>query len=430
MLPAIMFPMGPHLSSEAAARGILSDDVPDDGFKVQGLMLYAFVCHARFDQDAGSRALDKAIALALRLGMNCESFAIQNGQNNPTLQECWRRTWWSLMTLEGHAVFIGGQTQPYRTYSTLTDLTLPGHDEEYNEIRSPAVGRSLNDMQNRTFTEDTFSYSSLAYVIEATHILGAVLNLGPDTFAVTDPQIEALDASISNYFLSLPLDKRDPCRPDGTVDETLVSAHVAINWAAIALHRPRSTLTFIRNHYRTTCTRAEAAGLPALAYSCHTAKALRAANAMINLASIQRPLSYCTPALMCGITTAATVHLPAYAIVDRPDQAIAIKERLQLGISALGSFGEVWPRASIAKGQVARFAREILLKPNVCVDSTGPEQMPRITSVESNLPQISYDMPFNNDVWMENLLQAEEEDDSLMQPAFVNDYPLPSAQDV
>lgn len=414
---------------EAAAKDILSDEVPEDGFKVQGLILYAFVSHARMDQESGASALMRAVDVALRIGMNRESFAIQNGQDNPILQECWRRTWWMLMILEGLVTVIGGQGTPYITYSTFTDVALPGHDEDYNELRVSPELRTITDLHNRIISEDTFSYSSFAYGIEASYILGAVLSLGPDSFAVTDPQIEALDASISNYFLSLPLDKRDPTRPDGSVDEALLNAHLAINWAAIALHRPRSTLTFIRNHYRTTCTRAEAAGLPALAYSCHTAKALRAANAMINLASIQRPLSYCTPALMCGITTAATVHLPAYAIVDRPDQAIAIKERLQLGISALASFGEIWPRASIAKGQVARFAREILLKPNVCVDSTGPEQIPRITT-ETTFAQIEYDAPYNNDAWMENLLQAEEENDPAMCPVFNTAYSLPSTQGV
>ncbi|KEF58489.1 uncharacterized protein A1O9_06415 [Exophiala aquamarina CBS 119918] len=406
---------------QAAANEILSDDVPDDGFKVQGLILYAFVSHARMDEDSGATALMKAVGIALQIGMNRETFAIQHGQDNPILQECWRRTWWMLMILEGLVTVIGGQGTPYTTYATFTDVALPGHDEDYNELRVSSQPRTVADLRNRILLEDPFSYSSFAYGIEASYILGAVLSLGPDSFAVTDPQIEALDASISNYFLSLPLDKRDPTLPDGSVDESLLNAHLAINWAAIALHRPRSTLTFIRNHYRTTCTRAEAAGLPALAYSCHTAKALRAANAMISLASIQRPLSYCTPALMCGITTAATVHLPAYAIVDRPDQAIAIKERLQLGISALASFGEIWPRASIAKGQVARFAREILLKPNVLVDSTGPEQMPRLVE-PTNFAQIQHDAPFNNDVWMENLLQAEEEDDPAMCPVFNTAY--------
>lgn len=396
-----------HAALETAAKIIFSDEVPDDGYKVQGLLLYAIVCFARCGQEEGTNALDHAISLAIRIGLNRQSYAIQHGRNDPTLQEMWRRTWWTLMIIEGMVVIIGGQSQPFRLYSTFTDVALPGDDEDYNELRSSALPRNLAELRNRTFSEDTFEYSSFAYAVEGTYILGSVLALGPDTFAVTDPQVEAIDATISNYFFSLPLDKREVIRQDDRIDQSLAVAHLIVNWAAILLHRPRSTLTFIRNHYRTTCTRAEAAGLPALAYSSHTAKALRAANNIVNLATIQKSMAFSSPTLMCGITTAATVHLPAYAIVDRPDQAGAIKERLQLGISALASFGEIWPRAMIAKGQVAKFAREVLTKPNVCVDSTGPGMIPRIA--QEPMPQLQYDMPYDNEMWMENLIGAEQD---------------------
>ncbi|KIX06284.1 uncharacterized protein Z518_04259 [Rhinocladiella mackenziei CBS 650.93] len=416
-------PQANHAALEKAANVIFSDEVPDDGYKVQGQLLFAMVRYARFDQEEGAIALDKAIELAIRIGLNRNSYALQYGQGDATLQESWRRTWWTLMIVEGLVTVIGGQSQPYRLYSTFTDVALPGHDEDYDELRASPFPRSVADLRNRTFSEDTFNYSSFAYGVEAAYILGSVLALGPDTFAVTDPQVEAIDTSISNFLLSLPLDKREIMRHDGTVDECLLVAHLVINWAAIGLHRPRSTLTFIRNHYRTTCTRAEAAGLPALTYASHTAKALRAANAITDLASVRRHVANCTPVLMCGITTAATVHLPAYAIVDRPDQATAIKERLQLGISALASFGEIWPRASIAKGQVAKFAREVLMKPNVCVDSTGPGMMPKIST--EPMPQLEYEVPFNNDVWMENLIQAEQDVDEPTVCGAFGDFVVP-----
>ena len=245
------------------------------------------------------------------------------------------------------------------------------------------------------------------------YIMGAVFNLGPDTFSITDPQVEAIDASISNFILSLPPSKREVSPSETGTDEVLLLAHMIINWASILVHRPRSTLTFIRNHYQTTCTsRHEPAGLPALAYASHTSKTLRAANALISLASIPRPLSHCTPILMCGITTAATVHLPAYALADRHDAAVAIKERLQLGISALGSFAEIWPRANIAKSQVASFAREVLTKPNVSVDSTGVGMVPAVQAYETtpeleaaSLPQLEYGMGFGESAWMDSMIE-------------------------
>ncbi|KIV85385.1 hypothetical protein PV11_01083 [Exophiala sideris] len=69
------------------------------------------------------------------------------------------------------------------------------------------------------------------------------------------------------------------------------------------------------------------------------------------------------------------------------------------------SFSEVWPRAAVAKSEIARFAHGVLTKPDVCVDSTGIE-LPRITC--NPVPQQEYDLPFNNETWMENLIQEEE----------------------
>jgi hypothetical protein len=366
---------------QKAASIVFSDQVPDDVYKIQALMLYTCACFARYENMAGAAALDLAIRTALKIGLNRQSFAITHAPDNPVIQESCRRTYWTLFLFEGMITAIGGQITPFRLHTTYADVLLPGEDAAYASLRSSPVPRSLLDFRNRAFAEDQYSYSSFAYAIEAMYMMGSVFELGPDTFAITDHQVEALDASISNFFLSLPPSKREVVpSPDGSLDETLLFAHMVANWAAILVHRPRSTLTFIRNHYSTICTRVEQAGLPALAYASHTSKTLRAANSLISLASIQRPMTYCSPCMVCAITTAATVHLPAYAIADSSAHAGAIKERLQVGITALGRFSELWPRAGIAKSQVAGFAREVLTRPSVCVDSTGPD-LPQATPI-------------------------------------------------
>ncbi len=402
-----------------AASVVLLDKIPEDGFKVQGLLLFAVASFARYEQSQGARALELAIQVALRIGMNGHMYAFTQGQNNFTLQESWRRTWWSLFITNGLVTAIGGQEQPFRLHDVYSDIPLPGSCEDYDKCQSTPQPRGISDFRNRTFSEDSYCWSSFAYAIEAMYIMGAVFSLGADSFAITDPQVEAIDASISNFLLSLPPSKRDVTSPNGHTDEILLVAHMIINWAAILIHRPRSSLTFIRNHYHTTCTsRREAAGLPALAYASHTAKTLRAANALISLASIPRPLSYCTPIMMCGITTAATVHLPAYALADRHDTAVAIKERLQLCISALGAFAEIWPRANIAKSQVAGFAREVLTKPSVSVDSTGVGMVPVVTASSSPdliaasipLPQVEYGMSYNENTWMDSIIQMDKDE--------------------
>ena len=409
----------PHIQNpvpDAGVSVIFTDRMPENGFKVQALLLYSIVCFARTEQNQGATALDQAIRIALRLGMNRAIYATTHASSNATLQETWRRTWWTLFLVDGMVTAIGGQTETFRLQNVICDVPLPGEDNDYAMLRSSLDPPSLAMFRNRIIFEDSTAYSSLAYTIESMFIMGSIFTMGQDTFAITDPQVEAIDASISNFFLSLPPSKREVTEIDGYVDEPLLLAHMFINWACILLHRPRSTLTFIRNHYATICTKKEATSMPALAYASHTAKTLRAANAIISLASLQRPLSFCTPCLMCGITTAAVVHLPAYAIAEDHAQAVAIKERLQLGISALGRFSEIWSRAAIAKSQIAAFAREVLTNPSVGVDSSGIQMMPRFASGEQvqdlQIPGaqalLEFDMALpEEDQWMQSIIDQE-----------------------
>ena len=409
-------PQSTKVLPEQAVSAIFSQQMPDNGFKVQALLLYCIASFARSEQMQGSLALENAIQIALRIGMNRQSYATTHAPSDPTLQETWRRTFWTLFIIDGLVTAIGGQSESFRLKEVFCDVPLPGEDHDYADLKSSPNPPSLDSFRNRVLLEDNTVYSSLAYCVEATSIMGAIFTLGPDTFTITDPQVEAIDASISNFFLSLPPSKREVVEIDGSVDEPLLMAHMLINWSSILLHRPRSTLTFIRNHYATVCTKREAASMPALAYASHTSKTLRAANAIISLASIQRPLAFCTPCLMCGITTAAVVHLPAYAIAEDNSQAVAIKERLQLGISALGRFSEIWSRAAIAKSQIAAFAREVLTKPNVSVDSTGIGVIPSAKSSSQlqdlELPGsqalLEYNMFMNSDDhWTEIMDQSD-----------------------
>lgn len=391
---------------QKAAAVIFSDQIPEDAYKVQALLLYSTACYARYEPEQGIMAIDLAIQLALHLGMNTRSFAEEHSNGDATIAESWRRTWWTLFILEGFSIVLGSPNTTFRSYVS-SDVLLPGCDAEYNACRPSHRPRSLTELRNRIFDQDNgYQWSSFAYAITAMYIMGSVLSLGPDTFAITDPAVEAVDASISEFLLSLPPEKRDVVECDGNSDECLLVAHMILNWAAILLHRPRSTLTFIRNCYQTTCTKEEPSAMPALAYTSHTSKTIFAANSIMNLASIPRPLTQCSPYLMCGVTMAATVHLPAYALATEVSQAAAIKARIQLGISALSVFSETWPRANITKYQVAMFAREVLTAPAVYVNSTSAGLPSVTTQIEGiSIPRLQSGYP--EDDWLESLAQEE-----------------------
>lgn len=397
---------------ERGASVITSSHIPETGFKVQGLLLYAMATFARLDQAKATAILDQAVDVALKIGMNRRDYSYSPALQDPTLQESWRRTWWELFIVEGLSSSLSDFSRPFRLYSIPTDMPLPRSCQDYNKCHPPGHLRTLTEMQDRTFSNDDYPWSSFAYKIEAARILGTVLQLSPDRFAVTNPQVEAIDASISSFLLSLPPEKREVVEHDGVCDEVLFGAHMIIQWAAINVYRPRSSLTAIKNHYHTACTEKERSSLPAHAQKSYTSKALRAANALSSLTSIQSPLARHTPCFACAIALAATVQLPAYAIETNTDEARAIRERLQLAISALNAISEVWPLARVVRRQVAQFAREVFIKPVSTAETATASSfttLPARAALNSAAtpPFIDFDSMLNDDPWLNNLVQYE-----------------------
>lgn len=384
------------------ANSVFSPNVPDDGFKVQTLLLLAIASLARAEPDQGQTILEISIKVALRVGMDQAMFAVQHGGNDYTLQESWRRTWWDLYVVDGLVSAINTSTYPSQLRNVRTDVLLPGSCNDYNKCSVSMTPLSHNDMRNRAFSEIQLTFSSFAYKVEAMHIMHKVLELGPDGSNFVDTQVEAMDVSISNFLLSLPQDKKVVLETSGKVDEVLLAAHMIIQWAAITLHRPRSALPFVKNYYQTACTNPEAVGLPVLEYAAHTSKVLRAANAISNLTATQSPLAQRTPCFACAIAAAATTHLPAYVIPNQGDVQ-SIMERLQLAVSALGSIAEVWPLARIVRSQIAEFAREL-------ISGQGPtreiEAAVASTAQPQNLPQINFNSLLDHDTWLSDFARS------------------------
>ncbi|KAI9875328.1 MAG: hypothetical protein M1823_007501, partial [Watsoniomyces obsoletus] len=54
---------------------VFDPSVSENGFKVQSLLLLTLASYARFERDQGNRALTAAIDLALRIGLNTNTFA-------------------------------------------------------------------------------------------------------------------------------------------------------------------------------------------------------------------------------------------------------------------------------------------------------------------------------------------------------------------
>jgi Fungal Zn(2)-Cys(6) binuclear cluster domain/Fungal specific transcription factor domain len=345
---------------------------PDDGTKVQAMLLMAMTLFARFEQSDARALMGQAIDLALGLKMYQRDYSFRAGHGDPTLEESWRRTWWELYTISCLLTTLTGPAAIWPLRDVQSDVPLPSEEESYRLCRPVTVFRTTQEMQIREFLTEESGFSSFGYQVEATRLLGKVLGLGSDTCCVRDSAVEAMDGALSNFLLSLPPEKREIIESDGIVDEVLFNAHMIINWALILLHRPRSWLSSGLYHYETACTLNAGAGEQGLgemgdsvslfdAQAVHTSKAISAASQMLKAATVRTAWKRHTPCFTCAAATAAVVLLPAYAVERDVQMSQVLQGRLQLTINSLTRTGEVWPLARVVKIQVAEFATKILL---------------------------------------------------------------------
>ncbi|KIV99063.1 uncharacterized protein PV09_09230 [Verruconis gallopava] len=384
-LKYVMAFMASHLTPDEfsnlqeKAELVFEPSVPDDGFKVQALLLLTLTSYARFERDRGNKALTQAIALASRLGMDHNDF----GHGHSLIyQESWRRTYWELYTITGLISLIAGIDFRIKRPD---DLLLPGHCEDYKECHISEL-RDLRAMHDRLAMEDSFKWSSFAYKIEAMRILSSIFECqGPDG-SLKDAQVQALSASISSYLLSLPEEKRSPVTDDGEVDEVMSCALMIINLAGVCLHFPRSSLAG-KGSFRTVCGTNTQDKVESQDQRYHRAAAIKYANSVSMLVSSRNSLRTLTPCFSCSIAFAAAVHLSA--ILPQDGTEAQHKEHIQLELSALNVVASIWPIGGVVKAQLAQYSREVL--------SRRPSQA---LGVDSNfLEPIS----FANDPWLEEL---------------------------
>lgn len=124
----------PEVSSipfqELAEDLLDSDTLPNNCFSVQALALFALARHCSDEYDVAERYADKAIDIALAIGMNNRGYAETHGEDNVFLQESWRRTWWLVYSVDALFATISHKCT-HRLHNTEMDVDLPCEDAEY-----------------------------------------------------------------------------------------------------------------------------------------------------------------------------------------------------------------------------------------------------------------------------------------------------------
>lgn len=99
-------------------------------YDVQAILLYSITLYWGDELEKAKELLDEAIRMSLDLGINQRKFAIEHGQQDPILEESWRRTWWQLYITDAH-IAAGTLTYPFRTSHIEMDVDLPCEEQSY-----------------------------------------------------------------------------------------------------------------------------------------------------------------------------------------------------------------------------------------------------------------------------------------------------------
>jgi hypothetical protein len=106
-------------------------DLPLTGFSVQALLILAISVHCCNGFELARSFVDKAISVALEIGMHFNLFAAANGNGDPVLEESWRRTWWGLYIVDGVFEVIR-RSSSFTLWNIQNDVDLPCEEKDFD----------------------------------------------------------------------------------------------------------------------------------------------------------------------------------------------------------------------------------------------------------------------------------------------------------
>ena len=246
-------PSAPYL--QLAECALSSSTLPIDGFSVQALTLFALARHCSDEYAIAEKYVDRAIDIALALGMNRQEWAEHNADGDAVLMESWRRTWWLLFTVDGLFATISHYCT-HRLQNVEMDVDLPCEDAEYesgvsicylsrfsftqntsykrvfidnDNLQAIPQPHTFADYDSREFHDQEITFSSLTYLLDAIRMLSHSMSIIHSPHEPGAKALTSTDAKFVNWGLYLPHCKREIVRPDGTVDETMFFAHLVVN---------------------------------------------------------------------------------------------------------------------------------------------------------------------------------------------------------
>jgi hypothetical protein len=115
---------------EALNRQITNGNYPRDAYSVQALTLFSIGLHSHNEVPRAAQIFSIAQALTLELGLHRMEFALVHGGGDAQLEESWRRTWWSMYTVNGMMTAVNPGVQ-FKLKDIVADVPLPCENHQY-----------------------------------------------------------------------------------------------------------------------------------------------------------------------------------------------------------------------------------------------------------------------------------------------------------
>lgn len=320
---------------------------------VQARLLCAILLHAQAQSSDAAVELDKAVDLALELGLQHESFAAS--QNSPLVAESCRRTWWELYTIDGFFTAFHHKVIP-RTSTIEADTLLPGEDLAYEGGFPLPPTLSFPHLRRRALLDETL-FSSYALRIEAVSVLARVLSANDPEATTNIDAMQGLDGFLSTWTTSLPDAKSKPLTQAGH-DELLFQSLMTIQMSTIYLHLPRAGPSSLRSQTPViACANPSQRFTPFLDPKSHARKASQAAKHLAALAALTSDdTERHTPFFICALVLVAIVNLSAIAADPNREMECETMDRISLALGLLRGEAGTWDLARGAHAQLKKIA--------------------------------------------------------------------------
>ncbi|CAG8888093.1 unnamed protein product [Penicillium egyptiacum] len=346
---------------------------PTDPILVQCRLLYSIPLFWYEHKIDAKWQMETAMRLAIDLRMSDDEFLVKHGDNDSVVQECWRRTWWMLFTVDAYYAGTLG-TMNFEVLNIGTTVALPCDESDYElgvSMVKSCLSRTipipepktLQDFDCREFTSDDIIFSSFAYLIGAVRCIALAISTVPKIAGNEGSTnvIQAADSILNGWLLLLPENRKQVMDKAGEIDELMFQAQLLIHVATIVLHRPLSDLKFYSVEEVSSCARNPSLDTPAPdLINVHTVRVLRAVEAQVRLIALPTAKFHHTPFVTCMISKGTLALLSACKSCLGGKDLMIARDQIRMTVGCLKALGKVWPRTARNVREIQTIASHIL----------------------------------------------------------------------